>query len=364
MNRVTYLVLILSLFSSCKQKEVWVKPVKAPITEAIFCSGHIEPAHQVILTSVSEGYLQNAAVQESDVVDGNQVLFYLDNQTSNIEEVAARENLRIAALNASRDSPVLQKLTNDLQAARQKLATDSLQYERLKKLFETRSVAEADLDNMRLQFLTDVNNVKSLEENIEATQLSLNQTLVAARSQYLSAAAGNGYYSLRAPHLARIYRIFKKEGELVRRGEAVALLGHPDSLLVVLMVDEAGISKVRVGQKVLVELNTHRGENLAAKVVKVYPYFDNETQSFKVEATLDKQPGVLIAGTLLQANIIVGSKEQAMLIPRACLGPDGHVQVKMDGKVTKAAIKTGIVSTDWVEVLSGLDPATLVLKAF
>lgn len=359
--RLVFCILFLSTLS-CKQKSTWVQPVYAPITEALFASGHIEPVDQFVLTSFSEGYLALSHVKESDLVRAGDVLFALDYETRAIEEQAARENLQIARRSASAQSPVLLKLESDLDAAKRKCVRDSTQYANLTLLVATGSVAQVDVDNMRLQYDTDVSNVKAIRQNIAATRLSLQQALIQAQAQYSTYSAGNRYYNLSASGSARVYQVFKRPGELVRKGEAVALLGSADSLIVVLQVDEAGIAKVKLGQTVLVELNTDKGRVLQASVSRIYPYFDNATQSFKVEAVFTQPLDGVFAGTLLQANIVVAKKERAMLIPRSCLSPDGKVAVKRKRTEQLIPIRTGIVSTEWVEVLNGLTTSDLVLK--
>lgn len=360
-----YCVGVFFLFTlSCKQKDTWVQPILAPITEALFASGHIEPADQFVLTSFSEGYLQRSYVKESDVVSANDVLFSLDYQSKGIEEEAARENLQIARLNASAKSPTLLKLRSDLYAAQQKSSRDSIQYDRLKQLYVTQSVSQVEVENMRLQYAVDMSSVKAIQASIQSTQLALQQAFIQAESQYNSYSTANRYYSMRSPHQARIYQIFKRPGELIRKGEAVALLGNPDSLIVMLLVDEVGISKIKERQTVLVELNTDKGRMYEAHVSRIYPYFDNTTQSFQVEAVFTQSFVHPIAGTQLQANIIVAKKDKALLVPRSCLSPDGKVTVKRKGKREVVTLHTGIVSTEWVEVLSGLKTGDQVLQNF
>lgn len=361
LNSVVILFLIML---SCKQKDIWVNPIYAPITEALFASGHIEPADQFLLTAFNEGYLQHSHVKESDVVSANDVLFSLDYQAKAVEEAAAKESLQIARLNASAKSPTLLKLQSDLYTAQQKCSRDSIQYVRLKQLYVTNSVSQVDVENMRLQYEVDMSGVMAVQANIKSTQLVLQQALIQAEGQYKSYSTGNQYYSMRSPHRARIYQIFKKPGELVRKGEAVAMLGDPDSLIIRLLVDEAGISKIKEGQAVLIELNTDKGKMYNANVSRIFPYFDTATQSFQVEALFTQPLVHHIAGTLLQANIIVAKKNKALLIPRTCLSPDGNAMVKRNGKSGIVPLHTGIVSTEWVEVLSGLNAEDEVLQIF
>ena len=59
-----------------------------------------------------------------------------------------------------------------------------------------------------------------------------------------------------------------------------------------------------------------------------------------------------IFGTPLEGNILVGEKKNALLIPREYMGYGNKVMLK--GQDTALIIKTGIVSTDYVEVLEGI----------
>lgn len=364
MKYFLYITIPLLLLFSCKGKQEWVHPITAPVTEAVFASGHIEPVEQFVLTSVNEGYLQQALVKESDLVETGQVLFILDHEPTAIEEDASLKNLQLAIQNASPDSPTLQKLQSDLTSAQEKLSVDSLQYIRMQRLAATNSVSRVDFENARLNYEHDINTVRSLEENIRATKLSLQQSLIQARSQYEASAAQNDYYAMKSPGNFRVYQIFKKQGELIRKGEQVALLGRADSLCIVLMVDEAGIAKIKKGQQVLVELNTNKGSTLSAHIARIYPYFDSTTQSYKVEAYFDKMADGIIAGTLLQSNIIVDHKEKALLIPRSSMNEGGKIILKKGKEADTVSVDSGIISTEWVEVKSGLKTSDKVLKDF
>jgi hypothetical protein len=119
-------------------------------------------------------------------------------------------------------------------------------------------------------------------------------------------------------------------------------------------VDEGSISKIQLGQQVLVELNTDKNKTYEARVTKIYPHFKEQSQSYKVEARfLQEMPG-LISGTQLQANVITNKKEKALLIPHVYVMSGNKVLVERGNKKDTVIIATGIVSDEWIEVLSGL----------
>jgi HlyD family secretion protein len=364
MNRSILMAFCLpALLAGCRSRHTeTVHPRLMPITEAVFATGHLEAAGQFTLTALNEGYLQQVLVQEGDTGKKGQALFVQDNTTASIQEQAAAENLRIAQTQASARSAVLQQLQAQLATAQVKQDNDQEQLNKLERLYATRSVAEMEVTNARLAYTSSLNNVKALEQQIAATRQELEQAVISSRSQWQVNKANTGYYTLTAPADYVVYTIFKKQGELVRKGEALAVLGKADHPIVVLHIDEAGISKVKMAQPVLVELNTNKGVAQQAVISRIYPQFDANAQAYKAEARFTKLVPALVNGTLLQDNIITGRKDNALLIPREYLLPNGLVLVQHDGQTDTVAIKTGIVSNEWVEVLHGLSTDHLLVK--
>jgi multidrug efflux pump subunit AcrA (membrane-fusion protein) len=113
---------------------------------------------------------------------------------------------------------------------------------------------------------------------------------------------------------------------------------------------------------VLVELNTEKNKTYEAYISKIYPHFNETTQSYKVEARFLQQQASLISGTQLQANIIADKKDKALLIPRDYLFTAGTVLMRDGKKIDTVKIVTGIVSDEWVEVLSGLTTTDKIVK--
>ena len=87
------------------------------------------------------------------------------------------------------------------------------------------------------------------------------------------------------------------------------------------------------------------------QIVHIYPAFDEEQQSFIVEAQFLEKPAIIYSGTQVQANIIVAEKKDAMVIPSNSLVSDQEVHTKDRGLVP---LQLGIRNADWVEVLDGI----------
>jgi multidrug efflux pump subunit AcrA (membrane-fusion protein) len=352
-----------TLLAGCRDRSPeTVHPSLLPITEAVFATGHVEAAGQFTLTALNEGYLQQVLAQEGDTVQQGQPLFVQDNTTASIQEQAAADNLAIVQQQASARSAVVQQLQAQLATAQEKRDSDREQLNKLERLYATHSVAEIEVTNARLAYTGSANNVKALEQQIATTRQELQQAVISSRSQWQVNKANAAYYTVAAPDRLVVFTVLKKQGELVRKGEAMAVLGKAGQPVVVLSIDEAGIAKVKTGQRVLVELNTDKGKAHEASISRIYPQFDAGAQAYKAEALFTEPVPALVNGTLLQANIISGRKDQALLIPREYLLANGQVLVQQDKRTDTVAIKTGIVSNEWVEVLHGLSTDHLLVK--
>lgn len=351
------------LATSCKPKYDEVSPKMGPVTEAVFASGSIEPKDAYTLTSIFDGFIVKSYVTENDLVKDGQLLFSLDNRQQNTQVRIAENNLEYAAINAnSNSSPQLAQLKAQIDAARAKKTTDSITLARYEKLLQTNSVSKQEADNARLNYTSSVSNYNAAVENYRVTANKVQQDLANTRAQLQNAQAGNQYYELKAIGASKVYQIFKKQGDLVKRGDQVAQLGNPDSIVVNLDVDEGSIAKVQLGQRVLVELNTEKNKTYEAVISKLYPHFNDQAQSYKVEARFTQDYPHLIPGTQLQANIITNKKDNVMLIPHTYVLQGNKVQVQHGKKIDTVGITTGIVSDEWVEVTGGISANDKVVK--
>jgi multidrug efflux pump subunit AcrA (membrane-fusion protein) len=157
----------------------------------------------------------------------------------------------------------------------------------------------------------------------------------------------------------KVYRKYKEVGDFVRQGESIALIGDPKELYARVSIDEQSIDQVKVGQEALIELNINEKKQYQGKVSEILPAFDDTSQSFVAKITFSDTLDFGIINTQLQANIIVETLENALLIPRRFLGYGQEVLVKGEEEPTK--VETKIVSSKWVHVVSRLDENTVIV---
>jgi multidrug efflux pump subunit AcrA (membrane-fusion protein) len=148
-----------------------------------------------------------------------------------------------------------------------------------------------------------------------------------------------------------VYSIDKEIGELVTPQTAVAVIGNQSDFILEMQVDEYDITSIRLGQEVVVTMDSYKGHSFGARVSKISSLMNERTKSFKVEAVFVTQPERLFPNTSFEANIVVQTKKRALLIPRTYVLPENQVLLKSGEKKT---IQVGLKDYRKVEVISGL----------
>lgn len=356
--RFTYIILPCLLLAACGKKTSETNPQRKDITETVFASGTLEPENKYNLTAQTEGYLLELKFDQGDLVTAGQVLAVIDNKTSAISASEADNLLGLAGINASADGPTLKQAEQNLNLMREKASQDSLQNSRYQKLLQSNSVSRLESENAQLAWETSRTNYMNALQNYRLLKQQTEQQLISQRMQRDVNSVASDNNEVKAVVGGKVYKRLKETGDYVRRGDIIAVIGDAEQLTAKLSIDESNISKIKLNQEVILQLNTDKSKNYTGNISEIYPAFDEATQSFFCKASFKEKPAFKIASTQLQANIIVGRKSQALVIPKIYLGYGNKVRVKNKGEI---AVETGFISGEWVEILNGLAESDIII---
>jgi len=336
--------------AGCRHAEE-ITPQRRDIVDAVFGSGHLENARQYTVVANAEGFLQAAYATEGDTVPAGKTLFRIANAVQRSQVANAAVNLTYARSNARQGSPQLAQLQLQIAQAQKKLLVDSANYARYGRLVKTQAVSTADFENARLTYQNSQSGLRVLTKNRADLQRTLDLGVANAATQYDIQRENDTYYILKSQQPGVLMNVSKKTGDYVRKGDALALLGAGSSLIK-LDIAEDDIGRVKVGQPVLISLNSNKNQTYRATISKVYPAFNTTDQAFIAEATFHAVPPGLLNGTQLQANIIIEEKKNALVIPSYALLNDGYVL--LTDSQEKRPVGVGIRTLEWTEITSGL----------
>lgn len=354
------LVLLVSLFTliGCSNPEE-ISPIRKDIEELVFASGQLEWDDSYNLTAQTDGVLTAVSFEIGDQVTENETIAQIDNQINESSVSTTKKQLQIANEDVTGNNPALQQVEQNIQFAESKHQQDLVQLERVRKLLETNSISQVEYDNASLAAKSSLSNLNALKKQYKLLQKQARQQQITIEGQLENSQVLQNYNQVRVIKNGTVIRKFKSVGDFVRRGEVIATIANENKMEAVLNIDETSIEKVKLGQAVFVKLNTNKNKVFRGKISEILSAFDQQTQSFicKVQFT-ERLPHALF-GTQLEANIKIGSKKNALLIPRNYVGFGNKVNIK--GNKVMVQLKTGIVSSDYVEVLGGISESTILL---
>lgn len=216
-----------------------------------------------------------------------------------------------------------------------------------------------------------LDNYENSLDNAEASVESAQNQLESTQNSYDN-------YTITAPISGQIITKTSKVGDNIDRSGSsntvMAVIYDLSSLTFEMSIDELDIQKVEVGQKVEVTADAIEGQTFTGTVtnVSLQSTAANGVTNYPVTVTMD-EVGSLLPGMNVDGVIILDSVENALSIPADSLMRGNQVYVK-DDSVTEpqgavpagfraVEVETGLISDDYVEILSGLEEGQEVYVA-
>jgi multidrug efflux pump subunit AcrA (membrane-fusion protein) len=152
----------------------------------------------------------------------------------------------------------------------------------------------------------------------------------------------------------------KNEQEVVAEGELIATIVDPSSLLFLAQVTPSSMSRIRLGQQVMMKFTTRPGKTYTGVVHRIQPVANPGDQSIPVQVTFTT-PNTDLEGSLFgEATITVGEHRNILLVPKPALLKNDEnntaslMIVGTDSLAHAIEVQTGLATDSTVEVSSPL----------
>jgi multidrug efflux pump subunit AcrA (membrane-fusion protein) len=211
----------------------------------------------------------------------------------------------------------------------------------------TDSIAEqkkqADIQIQQSQERLDI-LTKSVESEKQIAELALKTAeanKVRAQSSLNTAQQRLGWTTVTAPISGKIVQCKVEEGEIITSGRTAWSQGPPimtiadlSQMIVKTQVHEYDISKVKVGQKAEIKVDSYKDEVFAGFVKEISPsaqLVDNIIK-FEVMIMVTESPKVLLPGMTANVDIIVGERDNVLQLPLEAVNMKETIKIKTDVK--------------------------------
>lgn len=337
---------------SSKQVSMAVAEEQA-IRPTILASGVLAYLNEVNLTSEVVAKVREILVKEGDTVAEGQLLLRLDPET--YRNAIEREE-------ASRRQGVI-----SIERQRLALALAEKKLARGAQLFERRMIGQSEYDDLRNA--RDLNRVelKSSEEALRRADAILGE----ARDQFSKT-------DIRSPIGGVIVALPIKVGETAIAstnafaGAQLMKIADTSAIQAELMVDEADVSKIALGQDVSVYAAAYPELALVGKVhqIALAPTLVNQGRSYEVTALLQAPKDIALrSGMSARADIFLGDGGSKLAVPVEAVGTDvdedkkasRFVWVDRGGLARKVVVEVGLSDDKWEEIRSGLKAGDRVI---
>jgi HlyD family secretion protein len=335
--------------TSCSTPTKTYRVVKSTITESVYASGNIESTNQYQLFSSVNGVIDSIYVSEGELVKKGEKILKISNEIAQLSLENSSLQMNFNRLDNNKNK--LKELQLSIEVAATKNRFDSIQFRKNKLLYENEIITSTELNNSELvakNSKTNWNNLKMQLEDLKK-QLHLNEQL--SKTTFSQTRKNNADYLLKSEINGEIFTLLKKKGELITPQTLIGLMGDKNSYKLKLQIDEYDIVKVKLGQAIIVKLDSYKGKIFQAKVTKIIPYMNERSKTFIVEGTFVTPPPTLYPNLSFEATILIHKKENALIIPRELLIDDQFV---IDNRGNKKKVTTGLKDYTSIEILSGI----------
>lgn len=349
---------LLVVILACEDTTVSIKPKRTNITESVYASVRILPANMYRPFTNRPGIIKALYIQEGDDVQKGQVLLKIAAPNQQNQSATAQLKLEQAQQDYQGASSSLKSLATEIQRIEKTLNEDSINFERQRRLWEQQIGAEIQFEAAKTKFDLTKISLQKAQDQYKQTEAQLKNNIALARLALQNESIVEEEYSIQADRDGLVYALYKESGEMLGSQEPVAMIGSRDSFYLDMDIDEVDVVKITIGDTVLITLDAYPEKVFKAKVVTIAPLKNESKQTFTVEGVFLERPPVLFAGMAGEANIIIDTRKNALIIPIDYLLPNDKV-LTAQGEV---AVRTGIRSLEFVEITSGIDTATVLLK--
>lgn len=325
-----------------KTEYVTEKVSRGTLTSSVSASGNVVVDQLATVDPTISGTVTNLAVTVGDSVEEGQLLFEIINDDLEITVKKAADSLKQAENNVETKEVAKDQAEADYEAAVKKDKKDPTAYtkEQLEVLDDKIELAE--------------NSVEEAKKSLETSRLEYqNQKNEADKRRVVSPIKGT------------VNEINIKNGDDLGKNSTSntsstpIIIGDLKTLKAEVAVNEVDISKVSIGQKAVLELNSLDDLSVSGKVEKI-DSLGTATQgvvTYKVTIGFDTLDERIKPEMSITASIITDVKQNVLIVPNGALKQSGefsYVEILKSGKPEQTEVQIGVANDTETEIKSGL----------
>jgi RND family efflux transporter MFP subunit len=329
--------------------------VKKSLGREITLSSELVPFQEIDVYAKESGYVKKLLVDYGSHVKAGQVMATLE-----IPELEAQLQV---------DDADIKNANNEVTRAQHELARYEalykalhLEYTRLNGVFESQPgiVAQQEVDDAQGKDLAAQSQVDAGQAALEAAQ----SQLAAAKAKLIHDQSLYDYSKITAPFSGVVTDRYANLGTLVQAGVGsstqampIVRLSQDDLFRLVMPVPESYVRFIRIGDPVDVHVPS-LNRTFPGKVARFSVDVRVDTRTMHTEVDVRNPNHVLVPGLYAEATLTLEHRDDIPTVPIQALNHEGDKTtvfvVDQDGRLQDRPVETGLTTSSYAEVVSGL----------
>jgi membrane fusion protein, multidrug efflux system len=327
--------------------------------------GTVQPRDRIVLSSQINGFVRAMRVRVGDSVQAGQLLATLDSRDAESQKAVSQASIEEAnaALGEARQGYQAAVQMQGAAKASAELAAQT--FSRYQKLFEARSVAPQELDEVRARRDASAAELAAKESMLAGAQDRIRQ--VEARISQAKAQSGRadimvGWTEIKSPAAGKIVERSAETGTAIFPGSPLLVVESASRPQVVADLPTEYAGHLRAGMEVRLR-SAETAASVGGRVVEIVPLSSPATHTiqFKVDLPSDFAPP---NGQFVKVEVPVGIRN-ALLVPRRAIRETGQLTglfvADASSKARFRLVRVAPFDADRVEILSGVEPGESIV---
>jgi RND family efflux transporter MFP subunit len=333
-----------------------VKVERRDIASDLEIASEFLPYQEIDVFAKVSGYIQKLYVDWGTHVKQGQLLAVLE-----IPELQQQIDEDQAAVRGSEHD--LSRFREELSRNESMYSVAHITYSRIADVQKTQPglVAQEEIDEAQGKDLQASANVSAAKDSLASAE----QSLAAAKAALEKDRALYAYARITAPFDGVVTQVNAYTGALLPAGTSTSNgglglchLSQNNLLRLVIPVPERAVGDIHLGSSVAIRVSTIN-DTFEGKIVRFSGQIDNQTRTMHTEVEVPNPKYVLVPGMYASVRIPLHSATNVLTVPlqavRATGNDDGTVLVVNNAnRIERRAVKLGLQSADFYEVISGL----------
>ena len=311
------------------------------VVDAVPATISVRAEYLMELRTEVAGRVAHSALAVGRALQGGEELLRIDDAELRMQVDALQRDLQTAVRRADIGFPV----ETQLVSAREALA-------KAERAAQSGGIAPAELAQQRRA-------VQQLEQQLALDKLARQGERDALETAWETKRRELEKTRLVAPAAGKIVEVLARPGDLLAAGAVVARV-LSETRVVEAKIAEENFASVRAGQSASVRFLTYGHEQFPATVTAILPVAEADTRRYTAQLAVEVAPERLVPGLSGEALIIVGVRENVVVVPRRALAGD-EVRVLENGRVRVRKVSRGFGNLAEVQIVDGVKEGEVVI---